>query len=332
MRAKLTFLILIVFAIFNDSFADNDAGNSYLIQVSEKAGILHNQKISDNFERLKKDFAAQYADKAKEIEQQSEYLSEKQQMRLYYKYLAEMAFVDYKEYLLNKLREKSKETGRAIKQETVNQDYKNLHKKAGCDIPTDTYYWLDRGELDSEKCKIPKKTKIKNLAEEERKHSCFYPDGYEEFNIKISETRYCPELNDDGSTVYNKVSGLFDSVENDASVVFSISLSGYGDNSGRMDGVDFDIYQDTYVYSDFYKWRNQEIQDIKDGKFVYDPKCDLPDFSQKKRKKPRGCIKMNGDASKWKSNHIPASRGTGYIFDYSISTTSFQPYDIDEED
>lgn len=331
MRAKLTFLILIVFAIFNDSFADNDAGNSYLTQVSEKVGILPNQKISDNFEQLKKDFAARYADKAKEIEKESEYLSEKQQMHLYYKYLAEMAFLDYKEYLLNELRKKSKETGRAIKQETVNQDYNNLHKKAGCAIPTDTYYWLDRGELDSEKCTIPKKIKIKNLAEEERKHSCFYPDNYEEFSIKISEERYCPELDDDGRTLYNTVDGIFDSVENDASVSFSVSLSGYGDNSGRMDGANLFIDQATYVYSDFHKWRNQEIQDIKDGKFVYDSQCDI-DISQKKRKKPRGCIKMNGDASKWKSNSIPAWRGNSRIFEYSVSTTSFQPYEIDEED
>ncbi len=280
----------------------SDEKKDYLSSLSANTeNIYDNDDVSFAFQLFKEEVAKTLGKEAKELESKSAGESEQVQMIYYRNALAEHAFEDYRDYLIKELERKSQETGRKIIKEVdecwdCTKVAKQIREKLGC-VNTRTYYRLDRGELDSEKCVIPDDLPFKDIVDWEREHACFYPDGFEDWWIVVDEDMFCPGFGD--RSAISDVNAFFDSVSDDTHIVYSVTLVQSG-TKNDLERVDLHMDRKISVYSDWHNWRNQEIQDMRDGKYAYDPNCDF--FG---RKGP--CIRGSNDGRKWKSSAIPAT-------------------------
>ncbi len=97
-------------------------------------------------------------------------LSEDGKISVLRSYLAHESFNYYKNKFLSDLKERAQETAREIKSD----DWQTVDKNFEI---TENTYWLDRGELDTKKCRSDEGFMV-----------CQYPDGFEEFSVRIRET------------------------------------------------------------------------------------------------------------------------------------------------
>ena len=204
----------------------------------------------------------------------------------YNNYLAEKVFNDYKDFFFKDLEEKSQETGRELMADKYNNN-------------TYTYHWLNRGILDTDEC-IPQywaknrsRIEVNKQLKDEREHTCFYPDGFEDYSISWS-----------GSNTIETLIVDRDFYNDKEHVSVSVSMV-KPDNENNSDNIMadwvFSIGYNVYDYEDFYAKENQRKQDIKDGMYQYIPK------------KRQGCEKGNPfctpfgveDMKKWKSASMP---------------------------
>ena len=178
--------------------------------------------------------------------------------------LAEKIFNEYEEFFLWKMKQKSKETGREIKES----------------VGYDTIYWLDAGIMDSEQCNGGTYERNNNSKKEQakyfedlQKHTCLYPEGFEEFAIKLIEY--------DGE---HELVVFIDDVLSNIRNVYTIALKVDDniDNSAIEENtLFFTSFKQTYDYHDYHRYRNEEQSSIINGK-IFDeplPKSKIEDYS-----------------------------------------------------
>lgn len=167
----------------------------------------------------------------------------------YNNYLAQKVLDDYTNSFKNYLTEKEKETGRKLEW-TFDKD---------ADGNAIEYYWLDRGDLDTDKCKVTYTPKDRSDAEiekyrrDQREHTCLYPDGFEEYKIKRSPYSLELIIDDQSSNirlVYRIKSYRRTNIDDPQDVNAVIRLS---------------AFTDQYNYDEWHRYRNQIQQDLKDG-------------------------------------------------------------------
>ena len=217
---------------------------------------------------------------------------------LYNNLMVEILFAEYKSFFLWRLEQKSKETGRQIKQkEFINE--KGLSER---------FFWLDRGVMDSEECnggiykaKNRNRRQLKKELADERNHTCLYPNGFEEYEISIQQH---------GDTHKIRVSEDNKSESKHFDWDIDVGYTDHGDKSFGDNIRYMNIYEIIYDYDEYYKEQNLYNQDAKDG--MWEP---VP-------RKQHGCKRLNKggmchlfeikDMSKWDSSDFgPSYQITG---------------------
>ena len=300
MKRIFAFLLLMIIPTFcfGDKYdaVKQDSTFGYLQEYSE---IMKQQLpiIEERMKQIDPDLVESYKD-----------YTDVQKVVKYNNYLAEKTFNDYKDFFMWLMEQKSAESGRAIK----NEIYENGRE---------VYYWLDEGIMDSEQCNGHKLYKNKNngryevnkMLRDERKHTCLYPDGFEEYKITTQDfgSPYLSVSIDDHLTNIRAEYEVSLTIESDSDDPNNISNS-----------VFLDVFKSVYNYQEWHQWRNQLNQDIKDGMYQYVPKkkqdCN-PAF---------GCkIIEIKDIEKWKSSKIPGAKIRGMTSDrdlfYSYTESSY---------
>jgi len=218
----------------------------------------------------------------------------------YNNWYAEQVFNEYRDFFLWRLRERSQESGREIK------SYFN----PSLSVDFQSEYWLDRGELDTEKCnwgtyraKDNTREEVEKELADMREHVCLFPDGFEEHAVYLREEDFSDDSTWD-SFVEKKIWAIDDSIKDGWHVKFDVLLTGewdLGDDTNLSRIVRLVIGYDLYDYKEYHNYRNQEHQDIKDGMFSYM-------LRDKKKCETLGdCRYIVGieDPSKWKSSISP---------------------------
>ena len=256
--------------------------------ITDLVFITDDTIISD-LEPIKSRLSAVDPDFIKSVES----ASPTQQLRMIRGYLAQKSFEYYDSKYTQLLQDASDSTGRTIK--TENTDMGNEITRQSI--------WLDIGELDNgDLCY--------NLLE---RRACDYPTGFEEFRIDkdIGGTNQILNIHlddKDANTHYEIViSLLYD----------DYNYESPGSTTQSFDNIVLRTIVTEYDYTKWYEWRNQEMADVRAGKYIPVPENEQPDSNS-----PFGrmSIKMD-DSRQWKSNTIPSSRAHGRVRDYSQTST-----------
>ena len=216
-----------------------------------------------------------------------------QQVRQIRGFLAQKTFEYYDKKYTQMLQDASNSTGRVIKSETNNLTGGITWERI----------WLDNGELDNEDM-------CYNLLE---RRACDYPNGFEEFRII--------------KNIGGKIQSLDISMDDTASnthYVISIDLTNDSDDwqhnniSQSFDNITLSVLVDEYDYDKWYAWRNQEMADVRAGKYI-----PVSDNGQPDPNSPFYPLAIQMDDSReWKSNKLPTSRARGRIRNFSQSVTN----------
>ena len=222
-----------------------------------------------------------------------ESVSPAQQVRMIRGYLAQKSFEYYDTKYTQMLKDASESTGRIIK--TESHDMGNGMRQE--------YAWLDKGELDNENV-------CYNLLE---RRACDYPDGFEEFSI----------VKNIGGNIQS-INVSTDDIDSNTHYEISISLSNNYENNNSeqfLGSITLHVFIDEYEYDEWYAWRNQEMADIRAGKYIPVSENEQPDSNS-----PFGKLVIKMDESrKWESNNIPKSRVHGRVrsfFDSSVQNVT----------
>lgn len=222
-----------------------------------------------------------------------ESVSPAQQVRMIRGYLAQKSFEYYDTKYTQMLKDASESTGRIIK--TESHDMGNGMRQE--------YAWLDKGELDNENM-------CYNLLE---RRACDYPDGFEEFSI----------VKNIGGNIQS-INISTDDIDSNTHYEISISLSNNYENNNSeqfLGSITLHVFIDEYEYDEWYAWRNQEMADIRAGKYIPVSENEQPDSNS-----PFGKLVIKMDESrKWESNNIPKSRVHGRVrsfFDSSVQNVT----------
>ena len=251
----------------------------------------------------------------------------------YNNWMAEHIFEEYRDFFLWDLRQQSEKTGRKILS----------RYEPGVSYPGK--YWLDEGIMETDQCNggryFPKEDSCIELyksAQDEREHTCLYPDGFEEYSIYIddnesmadSENNYLVKKPAGSSGVLKELKVLQDNAKENIRVKYEVELSGnssIGEN-GANTSLLLQIFRTNMFYTDYHDWRNRVQQDIIDGKYTDGTVCEeLPKETCDQYHLfhiPEGCASMGSgpDWKKWKSNrNIPMGRVYGENFDYLLYVT-----------
>ena len=221
----------------------------------------------------------------------------------YNNWMAKKFFDDYLDFFVWKIEQKSKETGREVKTE-INMLGANSKD-----------YWLDRGILDTEKCYeagyLPKnnsRREVNKFLREQRRHICLYPDGFEEFSIEYIN-------NEEDASLIVAIDDKIDGTHTTYSVFLNNDMTVNSSKNHEIAELAIIFSVEAFVqnYNEYHNWRNQEKQDIKDGKVQYVPK------KKQKCDSFGGCIIMEiKDIEKWKSSRSPGGTVDGYTYDLFI--------------
>lgn len=216
-----------------------------------------------------------------------------QQVRQIRGFLAQKTFEYYDKKYTQMLQDASNSTGRAIKTDT--QDLINGM--------TREKLWLDRGELDNANL-------CYNTVE---RRACDYPDGFEDFDIE----------KDTGGTIQTLRIDM-DDKESNTHYEIDISLTNTSDNyettgmAQQFDNIVLSTMVEEYNYDEWYAWRNQEMADVRAGKYI-----PVSDNGQPDPNSPFYPLAIQMDDSReWKSNKLPTSRARGRIRNFSQSVTN----------
>ena len=222
-----------------------------------------------------------------------ESVSPAQQVRMIRGYLAQKSFEYYDTKYTQMLKDASESTGRIIK--TESHDMGNGMRQE--------YAWLDKGELDNENV-------CYNLLE---RRACDYPDGFEEFSI----------VKNIGGNIQS-INVSTDDIDSNTHYEISISLSNNYENNNSeqfLGSITLHVFIDEYEYDEWYAWCNQEMADIRAGKYIPVSENEQPDSNS-----PFGKLVIKMDESrKWESNNIPKSRVHGRVrsfFDSSVQNVT----------
>ncbi len=205
-------------------------------------------------------------------------------------YFSEKLLLNFEMDFLEMMQQKSKETGREIK-------YSSESFKGGVSYE----YWLDRGKMDSSECEWDFETRT----------ACTFPDGFEEYRL----TYWVYDVGDENRQWNEKISVSFDDAAHNKSNTLSISMVSDDSKSvdNRMYNIRVTISGTEYEYNRWYAWQNQEVEDIRNGKYI---RC----TENCEAKGPFAGIEWKMDISKdWASNIIPGGPFVHAIFNASVA-------------
>ena len=225
--------------------------------------------------------------------------TEEEKISMLRSWLAHETFEYYKNKFLSDLKQRSTETGRKIEKETYKQ-------------ASETNYWLNRGIIDTEQCK------------KDGWPICNYPDGFENYYLSIMDSK---EQNNNYQTQHKQIILDKDVPNEDYNLLckLDITYQTHNDDEPTTDNIFtenafLDISCHTTKYSEYHEWRNDLVEDVKNGKYdiVY------------KEKQPEGSpfgeyiyhTRMNENPKAWKSNKIPASFIQSKTYNYSSNATT----------
>lgn len=270
-------------------YADNDVGNTANLIFSTDP-ILETE-----LDTIKNRLLAVDADFVASLES----MPLTQQVRQIRGFLAQKSFEYYDKKYTQMLQDASNSTGRAIKTDT--QDLINGM--------TREKLWLDRGELDNANL-------CYNTVE---RRACDYPDGFEDFDIE----------KDTGGTIQTLRIDMDDKESNTHYEIY-ISLTNTSDNyettgmAQQFDNIVLSTTVEEYNYDEWYAWRNQEMADVRAGKYIPVTENEKPAPNS-----PFSAAEKIDNSREWKSIKLPNPRMHGRIRNYSQSS-SYTPNNTNE--
>ena len=270
-------------------YADNDVGNTANLIFSTDP-ILETEldTIKNRLLAVDADFVASLGS-----------MPLTQQVRQIRGFLAQKSFEYYDKKYTQMLQDASNSTGRAIKTDT--QDLINGM--------TREKLWLDRGELDNANL-------CYNTVE---RRACDYPDGFEDFDIE----------KDTGGTIQTLRIDMDDKESNTHYEIY-ISLTNTSDNyettgmAQQFDNIVLRTTVEEYNYDEWYAWRNQEMADVRAGKYIPVTENEKPAPNS-----PFSAAEKIDNSREWKSIKLPNPRMHGRIRNYSQSS-SYTPNNTNE--
>lgn len=229
-------------------------------------------------------------------------LSDEEKTLLLRSHLAEKAYEFYKVKFISDLRQRSQETGRQIKTfDHSGRDYDYDY--------TEYTYHLDRGKLDTPECN------------RDGWDVCYFPDGFEEFSIRIQNTSHKTDNN------INTIETLYffrDFPTQDERLTCSITFANntsLGDTDSKTpstQNASIDVGCQTYKYTEYHTWRNNQVADVLAGGY------DLVNEQELAPGNPFGTkmysLRMNENPSQWKSSVHPGVHITGITADYHYNS------------
>lgn len=223
-------------------------------------------------------------------------MSDEEQVPLMRSWLAKRTFKFYYDKYMAEIKSQSEKTGRKIKTETHQFDEKSY-------IITYTYYWLDRGKLDEKECE----------RELLKRRACDYPDGFEEYEISYRKI----EAKNDYHIVEHFTINKDDVAANSNKYIW-VDLTSASTKSANINDWSFSINAGGQAekYEAHHKWRNQEVADIRAGKYRKPTKEERAKYNVFK------ISIVSDDSRKWDSNELfPAAAVTSINADYSARYT-----------
>lgn len=210
-------------------------------------------------------------------------------------WLMDYIYDKYKNIFLDQLKSRGQETGRQVKQESYDfggdgKSYVKRHQH---------HYWLDRGILDNKKCKDKHDFLI-----------CEYPDGFEDF-FAFEDTGIVNGLDGKSFTVWKDVPSdnyvLICGFERQKHSINGETISEF---NTRSLSTEYNILMadcQTEIYNDRHAYRNQEVQDTKNGKY----KCESDGSCS--------YTFQEGDEIKYPSVMHPGAVVQGYSVNFSLN-------------
>lgn len=169
--------------------------------------------------------------------------TDEQKIVKYNNRLAQKVFDDYKNYFFEDIKIKAKERGLGEPKEArdVNQDNELLT-------------WLDRGELDTEKCNSGRI--VKNESD-----ICLYPDGFEEYKIQFINDLTLPSLHVERDDKSKNITEIYD-----------IDMLKQSDDKSNYT-IMIDVRKHVCNYQEYFQYRNQIKREEQDGTMTYWEDC-----------------------------------------------------------
>lgn len=280
-------LIFIIFACcgINSLLADeSNSGNSVARNIANEFDNLYSsidcRKTDDNF----------YSRACK--------LNEKTSKSLILWHLTEEKMQTYLADFIGRMDKMATSTGRKVMHESYDYGNGSVMQE----------WWLERGELDDEKCQW----------DFDKRQACFYPEGFIEFRIEFFESD-TSSYNDEVITMQS-IRVQIDSPQENVTNIIDVSLSASYSDANNNSAI-FDVSGNEYKYDEYYKWKNQVAQDIHDGMMVK--------VSQKQRRIQAKQLKGTGilpiewegdDSRQWPSQKLPGRVVFAQTFDASVYT------------
>lgn len=224
--------------------------------------------------------------------------STNEKLIVYRSYLARASFDWYKEYFINKLKERSRQTGRQIKSEEGEHTI---------------YLYLDNGRLDLPECQL------------EDWQICPYPDKHEDFYVTIEDFE-----------TYGEISLIEDDVARNIHQSFMVILSDDSksivDNSAPIEisSISRNLFVSTiYVQNSYDEWaESREKERATIAKFAPKSKKELREYRRKiKRGVKRGEPVLIEDIDKYDGLYIPPSLVISERFMSMYDSTNYKSHE-----
>lgn len=221
-------------------------------------------------------------------------LSTEQKLQKLRSWAAQKAFEYYEKLFRDEMDAKSRQTGRKIQSALYGSasDFQEY------------LTWLDRGELDTEKCR------------RDGWNVCKYPDGFQEYSTRNVTVQK------DGRTYYkmsfdkdlpDKNATNWCDVEMEVAEYNNVSDDISSTTTTDEHKANLEVSCTIYHYDDYYAWKNQEVEDTIAGKYDV---VEVKDYGGPFEK----VYITRAQEKDWKSNYLPTYQIKGY--DISTSSTS----------
>lgn len=277
---RLVFILCILCVVM--PCCANEAADLIAPNDTENLIFMMNDALLAELKPIKERLAIMDADFVSYVESETP----AQQVRLIRGWLAQKSFEYYDEKYNQMLDEASKSTGRIIKTETKDLGNGMYQESA----------WLDRGELDNE-------DKCYNLLE---RRACDYPDGFEEFSV-------VKNIGGGMQNIYASIDDIDSNTHYEILILLASSASEYKDDNLEqfMGSIFLNATIDEYEYDEWYAWRNQEMADVRAGKYILDENEQVDPNSLF-----GGPMIQMDESREWESSNIPKSRAHGRSRDF----------------
>lgn len=224
-------------------------------------------------------------------------MSDEDQISLMRSWLAKRTFKFYYDKYMSEIKTQSEKTGRVLKSQTY----------GSADGLIEQYYWLDRGDLDRPECK-------QNAV---KRRACDYPDGFEEYEILYQNS----SSKDESQAIHNLIIDKDDISANSRKVIsVTLTISNINHYDSKKLSYSVSVGGTAEKYDEYHKWRNQEVADIRAGKFRKQTRKERKEWKSKYKGSPFESVSVVADDSReWDSNWLPDAAVTDFTIDYDYN-------------